>query len=32
MAPYIKDEFKRKKDDGKAEALLIANYIKESYQ
>jgi crossover junction endodeoxyribonuclease RuvC len=32
MAPYIKDEFKRKKDDGKAEALLIANYIKENYQ
>ncbi|MAG24439.1 hypothetical protein CMI47_02570 [Candidatus Pacearchaeota archaeon] len=31
MAPYIKDEFKRKKDDGKAEALLIANYIKETY-
>jgi hypothetical protein len=32
IAPYIKDEFKRKKDDGKAEALLIANYIKETYK
>tara|TARA_Y100000310_G_C20467870_1_gene708545 strand:- start:356 stop:892 length:537 start_codon:yes stop_codon:yes gene_type:complete len=31
IAPYIKDEFRRKKDDGKAEALLIANYIKEKY-
>lgn len=31
FAPYIKDEFKRKKDDGKAESLLIANYIKETY-
>jgi|TARA_Y100000310_G_scaffold315542_1_gene366217 crossover junction endodeoxyribonuclease RuvC len=31
MAPYIKDEFRRKKDDGKAEALLIANYVKENY-
>lgn len=30
-APYIKDEFRRKKDDGKAEALLIANYVKENY-
>ena len=32
IAPYIKDEFKRKKDDGKAEALLIANYIKETHK
>ena len=31
IAPYIKDEFRRKKDDGKAEALLIANYVKENY-
>jgi len=32
IAPYIKEEFKRKKDDGKAEALLIAHYIKEKYR